>query len=221
MSAAQPARDTGDLPAPLPIFPLSGVLLLPKGRLPLHIFEPRYRAMTRDALAGPGVIGMIQPLDADEGGAQPRVYGVGCAGRITGCRMTADGRYYYTLIGLCRFTIVEELPLHDGYRRVTPDWHRFPADRGDESDSIVDRPRLVETLRRYSAAHGIAVDWAAIESAPSAGMVTSLAMLCPFAPSEKQVLLEAPDLAERSRVLTALLEMDVTGTNGAGRPRAH
>ena len=106
------------LPETLPIFPLGGVLVLPRAELPLHIFEPRYRAMTRDALAGDHTIGMIQPVDPRAEGAQPEIYPVGCAGRITACRKTEDGRYHFTLVGVCRFRVRDELPLKDGYRRI-------------------------------------------------------------------------------------------------------
>src|SRR5271155_4493810 len=116
------------LPAILPIFPLTGVLLLPRGRLPLNIFEPRYLAMTRDALAGERLIGMVQPTDPGASGSNPSVYPTGCAGRITSFSETEDGRFLITLTGLCRFRIGAELPLEKGYRRVVPQWHEFGRD---------------------------------------------------------------------------------------------
>jgi Lon protease-like protein len=196
------------LPKTLPIFPLSGVLLLPRGRLPLNIFEPRYLAMTRDALAGERMIGMIQPLAEDGDGAAPPVYGTGCAGRIISFAETDDGRYLITLKGLIRFAIASELPLHSGYRRVVPDYALYRTDlHPDEAD--IDRTRLLTALKAYFTVQGFSVDWQAVEGTENERLVTSLAMICPFEASEKQALLEAPDLSERCRTMTALLEMAV------------
>lgn len=207
------ALDT--LPATLAIFPLSGVLLLPRAELPLHIFEPRYRAMTRDALAGAGLIGVIQPVDPAEGGAQPAVYPVGCAGHITACRKTQDGRYHFTLVGLCRFRIKDELPLHDGYRRVHANYTPYAADLTPPAEGV-DRARMVALLRPYCEARGLSADWSAVEKAADESLVSALAMLCPFTPSEKQALLEAPTIADRVRVLGTLMEMALAG--GAEAP---
>ena len=197
------------LPVILPIFPLTGVLLLPRGRLPLNIFEPRYLAMTRDALAGERLIGMVQPSDPAASGSNPPVYPTGCAGRITSFSETDDGRFLITLTGTSRFRIREELPLLEGYRRVVPDWHEFARDLGNEEEPSFDRERLLRGLKGYFQQHQISADWDAITSVSGDRLVSSIAMICPFDPSEKQALLEASDLAERARLLTAIVEMAV------------
>ena len=195
------------LPSILPIFPLTGVLLLPRGRLPLNIFEPRYLAMTRDALAGARLIGMVQPSDPRVAADNPPVYSTGCAGRITSFSETDDGRFLITLTGISRFRIREELPLLEGYRRVVPEWREFARDLSSDDDPGFDRDRLLRGLRAYFQHHKIEADWDAITSVPGDRLVTSIAMICPFEPSEKQALLEAPDLDERARLLTAIVEM--------------
>ena len=206
--------DFDDLPRVVPIFPLPGVLLLPGGRLPLNIFEPRYLAMVRDALSGERTIGMIQPCaEAPDVGAA-RVYETGCAGRITAFSETDDGRYLITLTGAIRFDVERELPLIEGYRRVVADYGRFRGDLEEEASEI-DRERFLETLGCYFEANGIEGDWKAIEEAGDAALVTSLAMICPFAAPEKQALLEAMSLPERARTMTAIMEMAVHEPGGA------
>lgn len=213
MSEGPGQAERAALPEVLPIFPLTGILLLPRGRLPLNVFEPRYLAMTRDALGGERLIGMIQPSEPQDdnrgrgGAANPPVYPVGCAGRITQFSETDDGRFLLTLTGVSRFRIVEELPLLSGYRRIVPDWQAFAPDREIAGRVDFDRPRLIRGLQGFFAQRQLSVDWSAVEKAPAEHLVTSLAMACPFAPSEKQALLEAPDLGERARLLTALVEM--------------
>ena len=206
------------LPAILPIFPLTGVLLLPRGRLPLNIFEPRYLAMTRDALAGERLIGMVQPSNPAGSGSNPPVYPTGCAGRITSFAETEDGRFLITLTGTSRFRIREELPLLEGYRRVVPEWREFARDLENEDEAGFDRDRLLRSLRAYFQQHQISADWDAVTAVPGERLVTSIAMICPFEPSEKQALLEAPDLDERARLLTAIVEMAVLNrpSDGAG-----
>ncbi len=223
-----------ELPRVVPIFPLPGVLLLPGGRLPLNIFEPRYLAMVRDALAGDRAIGMIQPREAAADVGAAKVYETGCLGRITAFSETDDGRYLITLTGLIRFDVARELPPMEGYRRVTAGYDRFrhdledgpgdgPGDRtADGADGAggaagaFDRARLLETLGCYFEAQGIEGDWKAIEEAGDAALVTWLAMLCPFAAPEKQALLEAMSLAERARAMTAIMEMAVHQPGGTG-----
>ena len=201
------------LPEIIPIFPLTGVLLLPRGRLPLNIFEPRYLAMTKDALGGERLIGMVQPSDPQQddnrgkGATNPPVYPVGCAGRITAFAETEDGRYAITLTGMSRFRIKQELPLLSGYRRVVADWAPFAQDRDAAAEADFDREGFARALKGYFAQRQISADWEAIEKAPAEHLLTSIAMLCPFAPNEKQALLEAADLAERARLLVALIEM--------------
>jgi Lon protease-like protein len=199
--------DAADLPATLPIFPLAGVLLLPRGRLPLNIFEPRYLAMTRDALGGDRLIGMVQPTEEERRGTVPAIYRTGCAGRITQFSETDDGRFLITLTGIARFAVSEEVAMLRGYRRVLADWQPFHGDLDDDGDAPIDRARLAAALEGFFKLHDITADWDAIASTPDERLVTSLAMICPFAPNEKQALLEAPDLAERARLLTALVEM--------------
>jgi Lon protease-like protein len=210
-----------DLPAVLPIFPLTGVLLLPRGRLPLNIFEPRYLAMFDDALAGSRLIGMMQPVSAKDdpvdAGAPAGLYAVGCAGRITSFNETGDGRYMVALDGLARFRIAEEMPLRRGYRRVAPDWTPFAADL-IEDDTPIDRGRLVELLQAYFRRQQISANWDAIGQAPDERLLTSLAMVCPFAPSEKQALLEADCLSDRARLMMALLEIAIAGDGDDDRP---
>jgi uncharacterized protein len=201
------------LPEIIPIFPLTGVLLLPRGRLPLNVFEPRYLAMTKDALGGERLIGMVQPSEPQDDNRgrgpspNPPVYSVGCAGRITAFAETDDGRYMITLTGVSRFRIREELPLLSGYRRVVADWTPYTRDRDPAADLGFDRERFARALKNYFTQRQISADWEAIEKAPAEHLLTSIAMLCPFAPSEKQALLEAADLEERARLLVALIEM--------------
>jgi Lon protease-like protein len=210
-----------ELPTTLPIFPLTGVLLLPRGKLPLNIFEPRYLNMTRDALAGARLIGMVQPSAEEPGNDAPPVYGTGCAGRITSFNETEDGRFLITLTGVCRFDIQEEVETTRGYRRVVPGWTRFKSDLAEAGEAAVDRPRLLNGLQAFFKLHSITADWEAITSTPDERLVTSLAMICPFAPSEKQALLEATDLTERSRVMTALIEMAVLRRPADGDAARH
>ena len=200
------------LPEIIPIFPLSGVLLLPRGKLPLNIFEPRYLAMTRDALAAPDrLIGMIQPTETETTDADnaPPLYSFGCAGRITSFEETDDGRYLITLRGLCRFRVAEEVAGRSGYRRVAADFKPFIGDLGEPREAIPDRNRLLAMLRAYFTMHNIKGDWDAIGETNDDRLVNLLAMLCPFQPQEKQALLEAQDLAARSRLMIALFELAV------------
>lgn len=210
-----------DLPATLPIFPLSGVLLLPRGRLPLNIFEPRYLHMTRDALASSRMIGMVQPCAEEPGNGSPTVYGTGCAGRITSFSETEDGRFLITLTGVARFDIQQEVATMRGYRRVVPNWTRFESDLTDSRGAVVDRTRLLTGLKAFFNLHSITADWDAIKSTTDERLITSLAMICPFAPNEKQALLEAADLEERSRVMTALIEMAVLSRPSNGDIAPH
>ncbi|WP_158047678.1 LON peptidase substrate-binding domain-containing protein [Skermanella pratensis] len=197
------------LPEIISIFPLAGVLLLPRGKLPLNIFEPRYLAMIDDALSGNRIIGIIQPSDPLSRASAPPVYPIGCAGRITSFTETDDGRYLITLTGVSRFEIVRELPIVRGYRRVTASWERFAGDPSEPGPALFDRARLVEGLRTYFKIQGISANWDAIESTPDERLVTSLAMICPFEPSEKQALLECGTLSERASMMIAIIEMAV------------
>lgn len=219
-----------DLPREIAVFPLTGVLLLPGGRLPLNIFEPRYLAMTRDALAtGQRIIGMVQPTeptpDDNRGptsamlrGDQPEIYRTGCAGRITSFEETEDGRYLLTLTGLIRFETMEEVAQTEAYRRVVADYSKYRDDLAGEVEAAVDRDRLLSALRAYFQRCEISANWDTIDETPNDRLITSLAMTCPFNASERQALLEAPDLAERARVMVVLLEMAVAvSTDGESR----
>jgi Lon protease-like protein len=213
----------GDLPRELPVFPLTGVLLLPRGRLPLNIFEKRYLAMFDDAIGGDRLIGMVQPSepgagDAAAGDRGPPLYLVGCAGRISSFNETGDGRYLVALDGVARFRTVEELPLHRGYRRVVADWSSFAADLAEDSGAV-QRHRLIELLQTYFRQHQLSANWDAIGQTPDERLVTSLAMICPFQPPEKQALLEAGCLSDRAKLMMSLLEIAIAGHGGADRSR--
>ena len=211
-----------DLPEVIPIFPLAGVLLLPGGALPLNIFEPRYLAMTEDALkTDHRLIGMIQPTGGDDAEAAsapgrpgPEVFRTGCAGRMVGFTETGDGRYLINLLGVTRFHVGEELELRRGYRRIKPDYSDFAADLEPGGSGGVDRDQIDAALERYFAAQNINPDWSAIRKMRDRDLVTFLAMGCPFGPPEKQALLEATDLQDCSRILLTLLEMSGSADSG-------
>jgi hypothetical protein len=195
-----------DLPTEIAVFPLTGALLLPRGRLPLNIFEPRYLAMTMDALGQGRLFGMVQP-DA-RGKAAQGLYRIGCLGRISSFSETDDGRLLITLIGVARFRILEELPLAPGgYRRVRADYTDFVTDLLEAEPPPLDRPALLGALRPYFQARGIEANWDAVEQTPDALLVTMLSMVCPFDPPEKQALLEAAEGPERAEMLVTLLRM--------------
>ncbi|SJZ91388.1 hypothetical protein SAMN02745126_02848 [Enhydrobacter aerosaccus] len=206
------------LPEALPIFPLSGVLLLPGGKLPLNVFEPRYLAMIFDSLAGHRMIGMVQPVQpggyAGDGlptgdGGPPKVQRIGCAGRISSFNETEDGRLLLALSGVCRFEIGRELDLAPGgYRRVMSIFAPFRGDL-DHADELVDldRERLMAALAAYFRSRNLSTDWEAVKQAADRNLITSLSMVLPFGPAEKQALLEAADTTARAKLLIALLEM--------------
>jgi Lon protease-like protein len=198
------------LPTRFPVFPLAGAILLPGGNLPLNIFEPRYLQMTRDAMRTDRVIGMVQP-SANGRAKQADLYPVGCAGRITSFTETDDGRYLITLSGVCRYDILEELQVDTPYRQVIATFDRWRADLESPQPSDCMRPELLRSLRTYFDVYEISADWMQIEAAPLGGLITSLAMICPFEPSEKQALLEATDPEERGQVLIALMQMSACG----------
>lgn len=211
-----------ELPKSLPIFPLTGVLLLPRGRLPLNVFEPRYLAMIEDALAARDrIVGMIQPrqpgtegMTRDDGvvPAPSPLYVTGCAGRISSFSETGDGRYLITLTGVCRFNVVDELSTVRGYRRVIPDFAPWQDDLDpSEPPGLVDRDRLIRPLRIYFAAHNVTTDWDVLAATPDDRLVTTLAMNCPFAPQERQALLECRTLGDLAVAITALIEMAAGG----------
>jgi Lon protease-like protein len=209
------------LPDTLPLFPLSGVLLLPGGKLPLNVFEPRYLAMVFDALAGHRMIGMVQPvqpggyagdgLPTDDG--RPKVHKVGCAGRIVSFNETEDGRLLLALSGVCRFEVGRELELaQGGYRRVSSIFspYRADLDHGDEAVEL-DRERLMAALAAFFRGKNLSTDWDAVKQAADGNLVTSLSMVLPFGPVEKEALLEAADTTARAKLLVAFLEMAAYG----------
>lgn len=195
-----------DLPDVIPIFPLPGALLLPRARLPLHLFEPRYLAMLDDALKTDArLIGMVQPYE-DASGAS-KLHHIGCAGRVTAMSETEDGRYMITLSGMSRFRVVEEVDGFTPYRRCRVNWAGFEADLGpEESDPEMDRPALMGLLSRFFEERGLSTDWDSMKEAEPELLVNSLAMLCPFDPEERQALLESPSLATRRETLMTLIE---------------
>lgn len=196
-----------DLPEKLCVFPLSGVLLLPSGHLPLNIFEPRYLKMVDDALAGNRMIGMIQPKS--DHALKPQIYDVGCAGRITEFSETDDGRYLITLTGISRFRVSRELDAATPYRQVIPHWAEFKKDFDHVGCLDLDREKLHGLLQTYFADQGLNCDWGMIEGAPDGKLITCLSMICPFDAKEKQALLEAPCCKSRAETFMAMLEMAI------------
>ena len=205
-------RGPSDLPEIIPVFPLPGALLLPRGQMPLNIFEPRYLAMVDDAFRdGHRLIGMIQPDVAhsrDE--AHPKLFQVGCVGRITQLAESGDGRYILELTGIARFRVVEEQTSLTPYRQCKVDYFPyiddFTARKGEET---VDREALLKALTEFLEANNLKVDWEGIENAPNEALVNALAMMSPYGPPEKQAMLEAPDLKTRAEILIAVTEMDL------------
>ena len=217
------------LPDTLPIFPLSGVMLLPGGKLPLNVFEPRYLAMIFDSLAGHRMIGMVQPMQpggyAGDGlpvqDGKPKVHKVGCAGRIVSFSETEDGRLLLALSGVCRFEIGRELDLaQGGYRRVSSLFAPYRADL-DHADELVelDRERLMAALAAFFRHRNLSTDWEAVKQAADRNLITSLSMVLPFGPVEKQALLEAADTTARAKLLTAFLEMGAFGQPPESTPQ--
>jgi Lon protease-like protein len=207
-----------ELPAEIAIFPLSGALLLPGGRLPLNIFEPRYLAMTLDSLAKGRMFGMIQPEPgAPRGETGPGLYRIGCLGRLSSFAETEDGRLLITLTGVTRFRVAEELAMRHGYRRVRADYAGFAADLDlDERPPAIDRSVLLGALRPFFKVRGIEANWEAIEETSESLLVLTLAMVCPFEVPEKQALLEAATPEARAAMLVALLEIGAHSEPGAG-----
>jgi uncharacterized protein len=210
------------LPPVLPLFPLTGSLLLPGNWLPLNIFEPRYRNMVEDALEGESWVGMIQPftphpdnwpnLEAEP--TNPQLYDVGCAGRIERSEAQADGRYVILLKGVSRFRVREELALHRGYRRAAADYSDFAADLG-EPEAELDPARLLYAVRSFGKAQGLSFDLDVLAALPGVALLNGLAVALPFQPAEKQALLEATDPHQREQMLLTLMGMGID-TAGAG-----
>lgn len=216
-----------DLPTTVAVFPLTGVLLVPGGRLPLNIFEPRYLNLVEDAMASGRMMAMAQPREPrdpmeetrDEDGL-PALYDVACLGRIVSFEETGDGRLAITLLGLSRFHVREELPMQRGYRRVRVCYHDFAGDLEPPAEMTVDRDRLFAVLKPFAARHGLSFNWDLMREVDSAPLLTSLAMVCPFEPREKQALLEAANPQARAELMLALLEMGAMDAgDGSGQPQ--
>ncbi len=209
-------RKPADLPGTIPLFPLTGALLFPRGQLPLNIFEPRYLNMVDDALAGDRVIGMIQPAGGPA--AKPALAHVGTLGRITSFSETEDGRYLMTLTGVIRFRLAKELDGPTPYRRASVSYDDFASDLyPPERGLAIDRERLRDALRAYVDQHGYQADWNAVDAAEPESLVHAIAALCPFDPLAKQALLETITIADRCAALIALLEMGVDDDEASGQ----
>lgn len=202
-----------DLPEIIPVFPLPGALLLPRARLPLHLFEPRYLTMLEDALKTPErLIGMIQPNRVPGRAESKALHRIGCVGRVTQFSETEDGRYMITLTGLSRFRVIEEVEGFTPYRRARVSWEGFERDTGPtESDPGFDRSSFMNLLSRYFASRALESDWESLEQADDELLINSLSMLLGFDPEEKQALLEAPSLSTRRETLVTLLEYALRG----------
>lgn len=203
-----------DLPDTIPVFPLPGALMLPRARLPLHIFEPRYLAMIEDCMKTPHrLIGMIQTRETP--GGETRLQAIGCAGRLTGFSETEDGRYMITLAGVSRFRVKEEVHGFTPYRRCVVDWAPFSRDLGAvESDTGFQRDAFLGLLGRYFSAMSLSTDWGSLKDAEPELLINSLSMLCPFTPEDKQALLEAPTLQNRRETLVTLIEFALRSGSG-------
>jgi uncharacterized protein len=208
-----------DLAAVIPVFPLAGALLLPRGQMPLNIFEPRYLTMIDDALrSGQRLIGMIQPDTAHPGPeSKPNLYKIGCVGRITQLAETGDGRYLLQLTGIVRFRIEEELNVATPYRQCHVDYAPFVGDfQARKGEDEVDRPSLLRALADFLKANDLKADWEGIENAPNEALVNALAMMSPYGSAEKQALLEAPDLKTRAEILVAVTEIELAKKTTGG-----
>jgi Lon protease-like protein len=196
-----------DLPEFIPVFPLEGALLLPRGQMPLNVFEPRYVAMIDHAMAGNRIIGIIQPLPGSDE-AEADLFAIGCAGRVTSYAETGDGRYMIALTGIARFKILEEMPSIAGFRQCRISSEPFRDDFTEEvgSDSV-DRNQLLDVFRQYLDANRLEADWSSIDKASNETLVNALSMMSPYGPAEKQALLEAPSLRARAETLIALTEI--------------
>jgi uncharacterized protein len=201
-----------ELPGSIPVFPLPGALLLPRSRLPLHLFEPRYLQMLEDALKTPSrLIGMVQP-NARPKGDKGALHRIGCAGRVTQFSETEDGRYMITLSGISRFRVGDEIEGFTPYRRFEVNWDGFDRDQGGpEHDRGFDRDAFLHLLDRYFSARDLSADWATLKDADNELLINSLSMLLDFEPEEKQALLEAPSLSTRRETLVTLIEYALRG----------
>ncbi len=208
-----------DLPDVIPIFPLTGALLLPRARIPLHLFEPRYLAMLDDALKTPQrLIGLVQPNKVP-GRPGHGLQSIGCAGRVTQFSETEDGRYMVTLAGMSRFRVVEEIEGFTPYRRARVSWDGFERDRGpEEEDARFNRTAFLTTLAQYFDSQDLQTDWDSLKEADDELLINSLSMLLGFEPEDKQALLEAPSLSTRRETLMTLIEFTMRGGDSGEGP---
>ena len=204
-----------ELPPAIPVFPLTGALLLPYGQLPLNIFEPRYVALIEDALGADRYLGMIQPQNAasETVGDDSPFFDIGCLGRITEYADRGDGRYEIVLTGVCRFMVSRELDIRRGYRRVEADYGAFLDDLDPGDTEITNRISLLAALKTYFERRNLDADWDSLDEVPDPVLVTTAAMGCPMKPEEKQLLLEAQTLVNRAECLQTILEMDMHGVD--------
>jgi uncharacterized protein len=212
-------RGSADLPEIIPVFPLSGALLLPRGQMPLNIFEPRYLAMIDDSFRdGHRLIGMIQPDPTHPGPEdKPNLFRVGCVGRITQIAETGDGRYVLQLTGIARFRVETELNVSTTYRQCRVSYQPFTDDFvARKGEDAVDRKSVLRALTSFLKANNLKTDWEGIENAPNEALVNALSMMSPYGVSEKQALLEAPDLKSRAEMLVALTEIELAKRNTDG-----
>ncbi len=210
-----------DLPARVPVFPLRGAILLPRTVLPLNIFEPRYLQMFDEVMSGTRVVGIVQPDQSSAGespdGKATPLRRVASVGRLTAFQELDDGRLIVSLTGICRCEIIEEIAAPTPYRVCAVSYDRFRPDFvEDETDDTVDRDGLLETLKAYLAARNLKADWSSIAQASNESLVNGLAMMSPYAPEEKQALLEAADLKTRSEILVALAQMELAAGSSGG-----
>ena len=207
---------TADLPETIPVFPLPGALLLPRSRLPLHLFEPRYLQMLEDCMkTETRLIGMIQPREVPAGQTEKRLQSIGCAGRLTAFSETEDGRYMITLTGISRFRVREEVQGFAPYRRAAVDWGGFSRDRGPtEDDPGFDRDGFMEMLQKFFEEMELSTDWSSLKEADPELLINSLSMLCPFSTEDKQALLEAPSLTNRRETMVTLIQFALRGGMG-------
>src|SRR5918994_5626587 len=203
----------------VPIFPLAGALLFPRSQLPLHIFEPRYRAMVRDALASDRLIAMIQPRDSSEerGEGPPPLFGVGCIGRISTCDELDDGRYNLVLEGLSRFRIAREARVTTPYRQVDADREGFDED-SDEILGLAQRAEVEREARAYADSLGYMVDWDSVANLDDEMLVNGICQIAPLDVGSKQALLEARDLAMRADLLVQFMQFQRMAPGGADGP---
>jgi Lon protease-like protein len=208
-----------DLPDALPIFPLSGAVVMPGVQLPLNIFEPRYLNMVQAALASDHLIGMVQPRGRGDDN-EPALHRIGCAGRITSYSETSDGRIIMVLTGLCRFEIAEELAVLDGFRRVRPDWRRFADDYEEDTAPLAERDAFMGSLRAYCERRSVEVPWDDIGRMDDGDLVNLLCAHLPLDSDDKQALLETVGLHERAALMRGLMDMSAHG-GGAGTEQRH